>query len=149
MSKPDIFRKLHHICIVVRDIDAAVTYYESVGIGPWADFPPLDAFKLDGYRREPFLKLKYKFANVDNMQFQLCQPGDGDTPQKRFLESHGEGVFHLGFSVPDVDAAEAAATKAGLGILGRGRLPDGSGFTYFDTANAGAGVNLQVRARKE
>jgi methylmalonyl-CoA/ethylmalonyl-CoA epimerase len=149
VSKLDIFRKLHHICIVVTDIEAAAAYYESVGIGPWTDFPPLDAFQLEGYDRDAFLKLKYKFTNVDNVQFQLCQPGEGDTPQKRFLESHGEGVFHLGFAVADVDAAQAAAKGAGLAILGTGRLPDRSGFTYFDTANAGAGVNLQVRARKE
>lgn len=149
MSKPDVFRKLHHICIVVRDIDAAVAYYDSAGIGPWTDFPSLEGVKLDGYDRDAFLKLKYKFANIDNVQFQLCQPGDGDTPQKRFLENHGEGVFHLGFSVSNVDSAETAATGAGLAVLGKGRLPDGSGFTYFDTAKAGAGVNLQVRARKE
>jgi methylmalonyl-CoA/ethylmalonyl-CoA epimerase len=149
VSKLDIFRKLHHVCIVVKDINAAVSYYESVGVGPWADFPPLDAFELDGYERDAFLKLKYKFANFDNVQLQLCQPGDGDTPQRRFLESHGEGVFHLGFAVPDVDAAEAGAKVVGMPILGRGRLPDGSGFTYFDTADIGAGVNLQVRARKE
>ncbi|WP_245964764.1 VOC family protein [Trinickia dinghuensis] len=149
MSKPEIFRKLHHVCIVVRDMNAATAYYESAGIGPWTDFPPLDAFQLDGYDRDAFLKLKYKFANVDNVQLQLCEPGDGDTPQKRFLENRGEGVFHLGFAVPDVDAAEGVAIGAGIEVLGRGRLPDGSGFTYFDTARAGAGVNLQVRARKE
>lgn len=149
MSKLDIFRKLHHVCIVVKDIGAAVAYYESVGVGPWTDFPPLDAFKLEGYERESFLKLKYKFANLDNIQLQLCQPGEGDTPQRRFLERHGEGVFHLGFAVADVDAAEASAVSTGVQILGRGRLPDGSGFSYFDTAEAGAGVNLQVRARKE
>jgi methylmalonyl-CoA/ethylmalonyl-CoA epimerase len=149
VSKLDIFRKLHHVCIVVKDLHAAVAYYESAGVGPWTDFPPLDAFKLDGYEREPFLKLKYKFANLDNVQLQLCQPGEGDTPQRRFLESRGEGVFHLGFAVPDVDTAEAGAKTAEIPILGRGRLPDGSGFTYFDTATAGAGVNLQVRARKE
>jgi methylmalonyl-CoA/ethylmalonyl-CoA epimerase len=149
MSQPDVFRKLHHICIVVKDIESAVAYYESLGIGPWIDFPPLDAFKVDGYERSAFLKLKYKFANADNVQFQLCEPGEGDTPQKRFLEAKGEGVFHLGFAVADVDEAEAAVTGVGVAILGRGRLPDGSGFTYFDTARAGAGVNLQVRARKE
>jgi methylmalonyl-CoA/ethylmalonyl-CoA epimerase len=149
MSKLDVFRKLHHVCIVVRDINAAVAYYESVGIGPWTDFPPLDAYQLDGYERDSFLKMKYKFVNLDNVQLQLCQPGEGDTPQMRFLESHGEGVFHLGFAVPDVDAAERDAVATGVPVLGSGRLADRSGFTYFDTARAGSGVNLQVRARKE
>jgi methylmalonyl-CoA/ethylmalonyl-CoA epimerase len=149
MSTLNIFKKLHHVCIVVKDIEAAVRYYESVGIGPWTQFPSMDGFVLDGYDRDSFLKLTYKFANLENIQLQLCQPGEGDTPQKRFLESHGEGVFHLGFAVPDVDVAESNALGAGLSILGRGRLPDGSGFTYFDTSEVGAGTTLQVRARKE
>ena len=31
----DIFRRLHHVCIVVHDIEQAMADYESVGIGPW------------------------------------------------------------------------------------------------------------------
>ncbi len=39
MSGP--FSKLHHLCVVVHDIDRAQAFYESVGIGPWHDYPPL------------------------------------------------------------------------------------------------------------
>jgi len=81
---------------------------------------------------------------------QLCQPGEGDTPQWHFLQERGEGVFHLGFAVPDLDAAESAAKDKGLGVISRGRLPGtDSGFTYFDTAQRGAGTTLQVRCRKD
>jgi catechol 2,3-dioxygenase-like lactoylglutathione lyase family enzyme len=46
MSGP--FRKLHHVCVVVHDINAAQRYYESVGIGPWQDSPPFtDLTELD------------------------------------------------------------------------------------------------------
>jgi len=31
----NIFHKLRHVCIVVSDIQKAMAYYESVGIGPW------------------------------------------------------------------------------------------------------------------
>jgi len=37
MTSP--FRQLHHICLVVHDIDAAIAYYEGLGIGPWQDYP--------------------------------------------------------------------------------------------------------------
>jgi methylmalonyl-CoA/ethylmalonyl-CoA epimerase len=146
MDKLPIFQKLHHVCIVVRDIENAVKYYESIGVGPWADFPPMDAYRLDGYDRVAFLKMRYRFANIDNVQLQLCQPGDGDTPQRRFLETRGEGVFHLGFSVENCDKAEELAASAGVDVLARGRLVDRSGFTYFNTANEGAGITLEVRA---
>ncbi|SOE84435.1 Catechol 2,3-dioxygenase [Burkholderia sp. YR290] len=145
MKDLGIFRQLHHVCIVVRDIEKAVTFYESAGVGPWKDFPPMDAYELNGYNREAFLQMRYKFATLDNVQIQLCQPGQGDTPQRRFLDTRGEGVFHLGFTVDSVDAAQQQGIEAGLPFLGSGRLDDRSGFTYFNTADRGAGVTLEIR----
>ena len=151
MNDIKLFKKLHHVCIVVRDIDASISYYESVGVGPWCDYPPMSAYKIDGYgsyEHDAFLRAKYKYANLENVQIQLCQPGEGNTPQRRFLTERGEGVFHLGFSVDDVDAAESTAIENGISVLVRGRLPDNSGYTYFDTAKAGASVFLEVRRNK-
>jgi len=140
-----IFRRLHHVCIVVHDIGAAEAYYDSVGIGPWHDYPPLDQYtELEVPSRDGFLGMKYRFCDIENMQLQLCQPPQLDCPQRRFLDEKGEGVFHLGFTVPDCDAAEAAARGAGVPVLMRGRRPDGSGFTYFDNADR-AGVVLEIR----
>lgn len=147
MTKAPIFQTLHHICVVVRNMKAAVAYYESVGIGPWHDYPPLGDFTdLEMPDRDAFLGLVYKWANVSNAQIQLCEPGPGDSPQRRFLESKGEGVFHVGFTVPALDAAEADGVAMGLAVKMKGRRPDRSGFTYFDTADAGAGVILEIRA---
>ncbi|WP_137921367.1 VOC family protein [Hydrogenophaga sp. 2FB] len=145
---PDLFRNLHHVCIVVRDMTASVRYYESIGVGPWHDFPSLETFRHDLQvpDADAFLKLHYRYANLDNVQLQLCEPAPGNTPQRRFLETQGEGVFHLGFTVPDCDAAESQGLNAGLSVLMHGRKPDGGGFTYFETAHRGAGVTLEVRA---
>lgn len=143
----DVFRSLHHVCLVVPDLDAATAYYESIGIGPWRDYPPLQPYLHDlrGAEPEAFLELRFRIADLDNVQLQLCEPGPGDTAQRRFLDSTGAGVYHLGFDVYDCDRAEADAVGAGLGVKSRGRRPDGSGFTYFDTADE-AGVVLEVRA---
>ena len=54
-------------------------------------------------------------------------------------------MFHLGFEVPDADAAEADARARGLPVLMRGRRANRTGFTYYDTAGL-AGVNLLTRA---
>lgn len=142
----DIFRRLHHVCIVVHDVEASAAYYESVGIGPWQDYPPLTQYaELDVPNPAAFAGAIYKFADIDNVQLQLCQPNEHDSPQRRFLDQKGEGVFHLGFDVPSCDAAEAAGRDGGLKVLSRGRRPDRSGFTYFDTAKE-AGVVLEIRA---
>ena len=142
-----IFDQLHHICIVVENMDRAVAFYESIGIGPWRDFPSLEAFRgeLEAPDVDDFMKLHYRYANLGNVQLQLCAPPPGNTLQRQFLDEHGEGVFHLGFTVPDCDAAEEQARSLGLAPKLRGRLPNRNGFTYFDTDDRGAGVTLQIR----
>jgi catechol 2,3-dioxygenase-like lactoylglutathione lyase family enzyme len=139
------FAKLHHICIAVPDIDAAIAYYESVGIGPWHDYPPLEQFtRLDVPDPDGFRRLDYRYAWIGGFELQLVQPGPEPTPQRRFLDERGAGVFHVGFEVPDADAADAQAAGMGVAPLMRGRRDDGSGFTYYDTADR-AGVVLEIR----
>lgn len=138
------FRELHHICIVVHDIDKAVAYYESIGIEPWQDYPPLDEYTtLDVPNPDAFRAMRYKLVNLDNVQLQLCQPPELDCPQRRFLDRHGEGVFHIGFE-HDVDTAAAAGAELGLEVIMRGQRDNGSGFVYFDTLDDAA-VTLMTR----
>ena len=143
MSEP--FQKLHHVCIVVGDIERTVAFYETAGIGPWLPYPPLgDYTDLDMPDPDGFRKLDYRYAWVGDLQLQLCQPGLEPTPQREFLDARGEGVFHIGFEVPDADAADEAAAERGLDVLMRGRRTNGTGFTYYDTAEQ-AGVVLEIR----
>ena len=144
----DIFRTLHHVCIVANDIQQKMSYFESVGIGPWQEYGSLNVYtELEVANREAWLGSKYMFADLDNVQIQLCQPGPLKNLRREFLDQHGEGVFHLGFLVKDCDEAEAVARNSGLAVLERGRRPDRSGFTYFVT-RAQAGVTLEIRSNK-
>lgn len=141
-----IFNKLHHICFVVHDIDKAQAYYESIGIGPWTQYPPLAEYEeLEVPSAAGFLSLKYRICNLPNLQLQLCEPGPETSPQRLHLDRKGEGVFHIGFEVPNADAAEADAKAQGLRVLMRGRRANQTGFTYYDSAE-GAGVTLLTRA---
>lgn len=141
-----LFDKLHHICIVVHDIDKAQAYFESIGIAPWMTYPPLSEYEeLDVPSRDGFLTLQYRICNLPNVQFQLCQPGPEPSPQRLHLDTKGEGVFHIGFEVPDADAAEADARGLGLPVLMRGRRANRTGFSYYDCAGQ-AGVTLLTRA---
>lgn len=138
-----IFDKLHHVCIVVHDIDKAQAYYESIGIGPWIAYPPLSEYEaLEVPSREGFMAMQYRICNLPNIQLQLCQPDHNPSPQRLHLDTKGEGVFHLGFEVPDADAAEAGAA---MPVLMKGRRANRTGFTYYDTADK-AGVTLLTRA---
>lgn len=143
MSQP--FRTLHHVCIVVHDLGRAVACYERLGVGPWFDYPKGAPYvKFEVPNPAASAAMRYKCADLDNVQIQLCQPPLLDCPQRRFLDQHGEGVYHLGFEVPDCDAAEARLAAQGVAVTARGRRADGSGFSYFET-RADAGVTLEVR----
>lgn len=148
MTNGGPFRSLHHIGIVVNDIDRSVAFYESVGIGPWREFPSLEPYthQLSGVEKSELLGSRYMYATVGDIQLHLCEPPEGDSPQRRFLSEHGEGVFDLSFSVPDVNDTENGLVANGLAVLLRGRQAAGTGFTYFDTRPEGAGIVLQVRS---
>ncbi|MGC4008405.1 MAG: VOC family protein [Pseudomonas sp.] len=143
MSHP--FQQLHHVCIVVRDLDRTVAWYEKHGMGPWKDYPKGGRYaEFEVPDKASSDAMRYKCLQLDNVEIQLCEPPPGNSPQRRFLEAHGEGVYHLGFEVPDRDAGEAQGRALGLPVVARGKREDGSGFAYFDT-RAGAGVVLEIR----
>jgi methylmalonyl-CoA/ethylmalonyl-CoA epimerase len=148
MQEDKIFGKPHHICIVVKDIEKTKSYYESIGIGPWVDYPPLVEYtKLNVMDEKGFFATRFVYTHIGNLQLQLAQPGEGKTIYKDFLEMKGEGVFHIGFEVDDVDAVEKQLTDNEMQVLASGRRDDGSGFSYLDTRE-GAGVTLLVRQTK-
>jgi catechol 2,3-dioxygenase-like lactoylglutathione lyase family enzyme len=140
-----IFNRLHHVCIVVRDLEKSVAFYESIGVGPWYDYPKAGAYlEFEVPNLAASQATRYKCADLANFQLQLCQPAGGDSPQQRFLDRNGEGVYHLGFEVEERTAAEAAGRALGLGVIARGARADGSGFCYFDTQDR-AGTVLEIR----
>jgi len=140
-----IFQHLHHVCIVVRDLAKTVAYYESLGVGPWFDYPKKGTYlEFEVPNKAASDAMRYKCCDLENVQIQLCDPGDLDSPQKRFLDERGEGLYHLGFEVADRDAAEAQGRALNLGVIARGKRMDGSGFCYFDTRE-NAGIVLEIR----
>jgi catechol 2,3-dioxygenase-like lactoylglutathione lyase family enzyme len=147
-SNKSQFSKLHHISVVVRNMEESVKFYESIGIGPFVDYPPLKEYvKINGFDETGFFNLKFKTVQIGDIQLQLCQPGEGESPYKDFSKRKGEGVYHLGFVVDDVDDSETRLKRLGLKVLSSGRRADGSGFSYMDTAGK-AGVVLLVRQNK-
>ena len=136
------FTKLHHVCVVVRDIDAAQAFYESVGIGPWIDYPPLGEYTdLDVPDPDGFRALKYRYAWIGEQQWQLCEPGRATRPSGASSRSAARASST---SASRCRTRTPPNAQAPVAPLMRGRRENGSGFTYFDTA-AQAGVILEIR----
>lgn len=146
--KPEepLFTELHHITIAVNDIEKTVKFYESMGIGPFKSFFPLQEFtKLNVADKSAFLKFKIRQAKMGPILLQLVEPPkEGKSIYRDFLNKKGEGVQHIGFLVKDIDKAEAKGKELGLKVTENARRADGSGFAYFDTEKKG-GVILSIR----
>ena len=139
------FSNIHHISVVVKNMEKAVEFYTAIGIGPFVDYPPMREYvELKVPDTEGFYNLKIKVAQCGPIQLQLIQPGEGESLYKDFLNEKGEGVYHIGFVVDDINQADPEIEKLGLDVISSGRREDGSGFSYLDTAQE-AGVTLLIR----
>ncbi|MDK3074490.1 hypothetical protein QO034_15430 [Sedimentitalea sp. JM2-8] len=114
-----VFRKLHHICIVVHDIDKSKVCHESIGIGPWVDYPPLSEYTdLDVPNPEAFSQMKYRVCNPPNTQLQLCQPPEAAA--KIPVMMSGRRRNRTGFtSVDRLDGAGVVLSIRATGKPGR------------------------------
>lgn len=140
MPQSDIFRRLDHICMVVRDLETTVQMYESLGMRPW------EAVSAPTYYTGLFAEggtysyLGHKFSStvIGGVKLVLCQPVEDSSPQWLYLSGRGEGVFYFGFDVLDMDAAERFVCAFGLEVEYRCRMTDGRKFTKFKSSGAGA-----------
>ena len=122
--------KLHHIAVIVRDIDEAVQYYQSLGIatvGREVIFP------------ESKPRIRAKFVQIGSVPIEFIQPLEGESGYKEFLESKGEGVQHIAFAVDDLDKETDKLVDKGVSIIVKGKAPSAFGSTsaHFDTRQVG------------
>ena len=137
------FTRVAHIGVVVRDMDKAIAYYQSLGIGP---FQPLDVKSIERKvygKIAPDVQNLSMVAQMGPIQFELIQPVSGESVQKEFLEKCGEGINHLGFIVDNLDKEVTKLIKKGFKVISSGKFKGGGGFAYFNTDKIG-GVIMEL-----
>ncbi len=96
---------MHHIDFVVRDLNAAAERYSRIfGVEPL------------GRERLEDRGVELVRFELDNVWLVLVQPV-GHGPVSDFLEEHGEGFFHIGFQVDDVNAEARRIDREGIGLV--------------------------------
>jgi len=123
--------ELHHIAVIVRDIDKAVEYYQSLGIakvGREVIFP----------KSKP--SIRAKFVEIGSVPIEFIQPIEGESSNyKEFLDSKGEGVQHIAFAVDNLDEESSKLEDKGVSVIVKGKAPAafGSLSAHFDTRQVG------------
>ena len=120
--------KFNHIGAVVKDLDKAVEYYQSLGIVDKAT----DRITMEGKKA----KLVGRFIHIGSLLIELWQPVRGETVQQEFLNSRGEGVNHIAFYVDDLAKEKAKLVEKGIPVVFSVKDQEGD-MAYFDARKVG------------
>ncbi len=130
--------KFRHVGVAVRDMDKVVEYYQSLGIatiGPEQISERGSDLMENGKPTDPRRKLKIRMVQVGTITYEMIQQLEGESVHNEFLDSKGEGISHIAFTVDDFDKERIKLVEKGASvILGR---KDQHGFAYFNTRKVG------------
>jgi methylmalonyl-CoA epimerase len=113
-----LLTEIDHVAIAVRDLDAAIDYYErAVG----ATVAHREIVENDGVE-EALLKVAESYI-------QLVSPTRPDSPVAKALDKRGEGLHHVGYRVDDCAAALASMVAAGATAIDQAPRPGSRGTT--------------------
>ncbi len=111
-----LLTEIDHVAIAVRDIEAAITFYEQA-FG--ATVEHREEVTSDGVA-EALLKVADSYV-------QLLTPTRDDSPVAKFLERKGEGLHHVGYRVENCQAALQAVLDAGATMIDAAPRPGSRG----------------------
>jgi len=115
-----VIRRLSHLGLAVRDLEAAIRLYEGV-------------FGLRVDRRWVAAEDRMMAAafHVGDVEIELMQPTEEDSPVGRFIARRGEGLHHVAYKVDDVAAALERVAAAGLETIDKHPREGGDGHTLI------------------
>jgi hypothetical protein len=137
------FANIAHLGWAVRDIDTTIKNFEDLGLGPWRRYVLGEA---DG--GHDFLRRDYE-GGLDNrakvalskwgpIAIELFEPIYFPILEK-FLETHGEGIWHFGYSVSrkQFDTTIAELKKKGIEVTGHSEYKNGVRMAFLDPRKTG------------
>ena len=96
---------LHHVAVVVADLEEAIDRYGALGFGD------AERFTL------PEQAVEVATFHAGDGWVELIRPTDPDGPVARFLANRGEGLHHVAYAVPDLERALAELASAGVRLI--------------------------------
>jgi methylmalonyl-CoA epimerase len=127
-------RDLHHVAIVVRDIDAELAFYrDTLGLAPRS-------------RRDvPEQRVRIAFLPVGETLIELVQPTDDDSGVARFLAERGRSTLHhLCFAVDDLARTLETLERHGVELVDRVPRRGAEGDVAFVHPRAANGVLVEL-----
>ena len=139
-----IFGPIRQNGYAVRDIEAAMDHWASLGVGPWFYFEDVPVTDFE-YRGKPSdVSMSIALANSGDLQLELIQQhNDAPSLYWDFIRAHGEGLQHISAWTTDMAADLARLESAGLEIVQQGLLGHHR-FVYFDTEGGHPSTTMEL-----
>ena len=135
---------IHHVGIVVHDVEKSATALEASGIGPWAIWTIEPAATIVRGQDVPFT-FEVGFAAVGDSNFELIAPVEGESIYVDFLQTNGEGMHHtcVAYSSREaLHAAKAELTRQGRELVQSADMGELGEFCYFQMPELGSLLEL-------
>jgi catechol 2,3-dioxygenase-like lactoylglutathione lyase family enzyme len=124
-----------HLALIVADIEAwGRRYAAACGV----EVPPVLLTEEAAETRIRYqgkttgARARLMFFRLPQMTVELIEPVGRPSIWGDHLDASGEGVHHIAFMVPDMDAGIAAMERAGFPLEQHGHFTGGQ-YAYFDT----------------
>ncbi len=127
-----MLHKIHHVGIVVRNIEEAYTFYR-------------DTLSLPVHK-EALIQdqgVKAALLTIGTSEIELLEPIAPGTGVARFLETRGEGLHHLCFETDNVHDDLAAAKAQGIPVIDQQPRQGLAGLICFLHPRAHYGVLIE------
>jgi len=105
-------RRIEHIGIAVKDLDAANKTYAAV-MG--AEHYKTETVESEG--------VSTSFFKVGESKIELLAATNSDSPIAKFIDKRGEGIHHMAFYVDDIHAEIERLKKEGFRLLNENPKP--------------------------
>ncbi|ANU28392.1 methylmalonyl-CoA epimerase [Planococcus versutus] len=109
-------KKVDHIGIAVRDLNAVLPYY--------TDTLGLPLLKIEEVASQ---KVRVAFIDAGNIKIELLEPMDEQNAIFKFLEKKGEGIHHIAFGVDNIEERMNELRKNGVQLLSDQPKPGAGG----------------------
>jgi methylmalonyl-CoA/ethylmalonyl-CoA epimerase len=131
-----MINQVHHIGIVVKNLDEAVALYEG-GLG-------LKASKVTASEKDG---VKIAFMPAGEGDVELLEPTDRESGIARFLEARGEGIHHIALEVDDIGAHLQRLEAAGVNLIDKSPRQGAEGLVAFIHPKSMKGVLIELVQR--
>jgi methylmalonyl-CoA/ethylmalonyl-CoA epimerase len=126
-------KRIHHIALVVRNLDEALVFYR--------DKLGLPLHKVETVEEQG---VRAALLNLENTEIELLEPLSAESGVGRFLERRGEGLHHVCFTTPDIRAEMAALREREIELLDTEPRYGLAGLICFMHPRAHAGVLVEL-----